>query len=68
MPPGLGAALPENLLGANSTNETGHWEPQQLIDLHEQMLNEAGSRWDDWRPFEGVLAEIAAMRAAYGAR
>lgn len=48
----LGAALPKNMLGANPTNETGHWEPLRLLELHDRMLAEAGSRWDDWRPFD----------------
>lgn len=45
----LGAALPSNLLGAGPRNETGHWEPARLIELHEQLLLDAGSSWDDWR-------------------
>lgn len=45
----LGAALPKNLLGAGVGNETGHWEPKRLVDLHDEMLTEAGSSWDDWR-------------------
>ncbi|MCA0029726.1 glycoside hydrolase family 99-like domain-containing protein [Mesorhizobium sp. B263B2A] len=48
----LGAELPKNLLGANSSNPTGHWEPERLIALHDQMLAEAGSSWDDWRAFD----------------
>ncbi|MFC3322104.1 sulfotransferase family protein [Mesorhizobium cantuariense] len=48
----LGAELPKNMLGANPTNETGHWEPLRLMELHDRMLAEASSRWDDWRPFE----------------
>ncbi|PDQ17693.1 hypothetical protein CN311_28630 [Mesorhizobium sanjuanii] len=48
----LGAELPKNMLGANPTNETGHWEPLRLMELHDRMLAEAGSRWDDWRPFD----------------
>ncbi|ASV84520.1 sulfotransferase family protein [Ochrobactrum quorumnocens] len=48
----LGAALPVNCLGANESNATGHWEPRSLIWLHEQMLQESGSQWDDWRSFE----------------
>lgn len=48
----LGAELPKNLLGANPSNPTGHWEPERLIALHEQMLAEAGSSWDDWRSFD----------------
>ncbi|HEV7253781.1 MAG TPA: sulfotransferase [Mesorhizobium sp.] len=48
----LGGELPKNLLGANAGNETGHWEPERLINLHDRMLTEAGSRWDDWRAFD----------------
>lgn len=48
----LGAELPKNMLGANPTNEAGHWEPLRLMELHDRMLAEAGSRWDDWRPFD----------------
>ncbi|MBZ9849647.1 sulfotransferase [Mesorhizobium sp. CA14] len=48
----LGAELPKNLLGANPSNPTGHWEPQRLIELNDQMLAECGSRWDDWRAFD----------------
>ncbi len=45
----MGATLPKSILGAGPGNETGHWEPERLIALHDQMLAEAGSRWDDWR-------------------
>ncbi|WP_192384902.1 glycoside hydrolase family 99-like domain-containing protein [Mesorhizobium silamurunense] len=48
----LGAELPKNLLGSNPSNPGGHWEPQRLIELHDKMLAEAGSRWDDWRSFD----------------
>ncbi|RUV36828.1 glycosyltransferase [Mesorhizobium sp. M7A.F.Ca.MR.148.00.0.0] len=48
----LGAELPKNMLGANLSNPTGHWEPERLIALHDQMLAEAGSSWDDWRSFD----------------
>lgn len=48
----LGAGLPEHILGAAQGNESGHWEPERLINLHDRMLTEAGSRWDDWRRFE----------------
>ena len=47
----LGAALPKKLLEAGPGNEAGHWEPIELMSLHDQMLAEAGSRWDDFRPF-----------------
>jgi hypothetical protein len=49
----LGAALPQNLMqAAPNNNEAGFWEPQHLWTLHDQMLGEAGSRWDDWRKLD----------------
>ena len=44
----LGASLPSNLIGASKSNPTGHWESKDLVRLHERMLLEAGSDWDDW--------------------
>ncbi|RWA68567.1 MAG: hypothetical protein EOQ28_25015 [Mesorhizobium sp.] len=58
----LGAELPRNTLGANPSNPAGHWEPSPLIELHEQMLAEAGSRWDDWRSFEQTDLGAARLR------
>ena len=49
----LGAALPQKLMpAAQNNNETGFWEPRYLWTLHDQMLGEAGSRWDDWRKLD----------------
>ncbi|MER8462629.1 glycosyltransferase [Mesorhizobium sp. M1396] len=59
----LGAELPKNLLGANPTNPTGHWEPLKLIELHDRMLAEVGSRWDDWRRFD--LGDLPRARAQF---
>ncbi|AZO63877.1 MAG: hypothetical protein EOS85_08325 [Mesorhizobium sp.] len=58
----LGADLPKNTLGANPTNETGHWEPVRLMELHDLMLAEAGSRWDDWRSFDPADLGTARLR------
>jgi hypothetical protein len=30
-------------------NDLGFWEPERLVQLHEELLASAGSRWDDWR-------------------
>ena len=65
----LGAALPKNLLGAGPGNETGHWEPLRLINVHDQMLAEAGSRWDDWRKLDLTVlppARLAHYKAEIG--
>lgn len=47
-----GLRLPTHLLGGQKGNEQGHWEPKTILDLHERMLEEAGSQWYDWRQFD----------------
>jgi hypothetical protein len=42
----LGAGLPKHTVGTHASNETGYWEPERLVALHDVMLAEAGSRWD----------------------
>lgn len=59
----LGAALPATLLGAGHGNESGHWEPKLLVELHDRMLAEAGSAWNDWRKLE--LANLGEARLDY---
>ncbi len=48
----MGAALPQNILGANEGNETGHWEPENLLELHDELLSELDSSWDDWQAID----------------
>ena len=59
----MGAELPKQLLGASPDNEAGHWEPERLVSLHDQMLAEAGSSWRDLRPLD--LAQLSADRLEY---
>jgi capsular polysaccharide biosynthesis protein len=47
----MGAAVPADVISADAHNKAGYWEPSRLNALHEKMLAEAGSRWDDWRAF-----------------
>ncbi len=47
----LGCTLPRHLMGACSSNEKGHFEPADIANLHDSLLAEAGSSWDDWRAF-----------------
>lgn len=48
----LGCDLPENLLPPSANdNDLGFWESKPLIDLDMQILESAGTRWDDWQPF-----------------
>ena len=46
-----GAALPRRLMPpVKNNNETGFWEPQEIVFVHDQLLAAMGSRWDDVRP------------------
>lgn len=47
-----GAKLPSNLMGACVGNRLGHWEPNDLVQYHDEFLNELGSSWSDWRALE----------------
>ncbi len=47
----LGARLPETLLPPNEYNESGYWESNILTDLHDELLESAGSSWLDLAPF-----------------
>jgi GT2 family glycosyltransferase/glycosyltransferase involved in cell wall biosynthesis len=52
----LGSELPE----AAFDNEAGFWENQQVVNLHERLLADLGSSWDDPRELrEGWLGEAA---------
>jgi hypothetical protein len=57
----LGAALPKHIVPPHSSNETGHWEPELLMRLNEQLLAEV-----DFQPElltrlnEELLAEAGA--------
>ncbi|AZO33533.1 MAG: glycosyltransferase [Mesorhizobium sp.] len=59
----VGAELPKNLISKDSNNATGYWEPAALNALNDQMLAEAGSRWDDWRAFDA--ANLGKPRAQF---
>ena len=56
----MGANLPVHIMEAGLGNETGHWESQVLVDYHDALLSELGSRWDDWQPLE--FERLAASR------
>lgn len=48
----LGVDLPRTLLPPNDTNPKGHWEPAELVSLHDELLASAGTCWSDWRKFD----------------
>src|SRR6266446_5884678 len=39
----LGASLPDRLVPPNEGNPKGHWEPEKVVALNDQMLQAAGS-------------------------
>ena len=43
----LGADLPLNLLPANEHNASGYWESYDLMAIHDEMLQAAGTSWQD---------------------
>lgn len=59
----LGADLPKYVMGAAPTNEAGHWEPDRLVALHDEMLTEARGDWADWRRFD--TASLGPERLAF---
>jgi GT2 family glycosyltransferase len=46
-----GAALPQRIIGAASDNETGFWEPAEIVNIHDEILKSVGSSWDDLAEF-----------------
>jgi glycosyltransferase involved in cell wall biosynthesis len=48
----LGLELPRSPMAPNEANPLGHWgESTELYDIHEELLEAAGSAWDDVEPF-----------------
>ena len=61
----LGVPLGDRLLAPGSDNPKGYWEHQDVVAVHERLLNRLGSRWDDVRALpEGWLESEAAREAA----
>lgn len=45
-----GAQLPDHLMPSSERNPRGYYESQRIYDLHEELLAELGSAWDDVGP------------------
>jgi hypothetical protein len=45
----LGCDLPRHTLQADDSNPKGHFESSAIYKFNDRMLEEMGSRWDDWR-------------------
>jgi predicted nucleic acid-binding Zn-ribbon protein len=55
-------------MGPHPSNETGHWEPETLVAFNDEILEAAGSEWDDWGPcfpggFQSLKTEAFKERA-----
>jgi hypothetical protein len=44
----LGCTHPKNLVEANAANASGYWESERLSYFNDDILEAAGSSWDDW--------------------
>ncbi|MGY2736080.1 hypothetical protein [Sphingomonas sp. UYP23] len=59
-----GAALPKGLMGAAPSNEMGHWEPQRVADLNDEVLSAFDVTWSS--PFGlGMNASRRALLESY---
>ena len=45
-----GAGLPAQLMRGRLGNETGHWEPERIVDAHDAFLQASSSSWTDLAP------------------
>ena len=53
----LGCALPATPMPVAFDNPVGHWESQRVADFNDEILNLAGTQWDDWLPVNARLSE-----------
>jgi hypothetical protein len=64
-----GASLPKRLMPPGEYNKRGHWEPAELVEFHDRLLSDLGSRWDDWRPLRlDSLTDVQRSNAKAGLR
>ena len=63
---GLGCALPRRVMRANWANPKGYFEPQDIVDLHDEILGAIGSSWNDDQavPASWFASQDAARYAA----
>lgn len=72
-----GAGLPTRVLPPSTHNVAGHWEPQAVAVLNDELLVELDSAWDDvrslpaeywqgneWKPFLARAVDV--LRQEYG--
>ena len=60
----LGAAAPRTLMAPTKDNPRGYFESTEIMKANDRILSSAGSRWNDWGPFNpdwfdsGVAAQF----------
>lgn len=60
----LGVELGTCLMAASPDNERGYWEHTEIVQVHDDLLVELGSGWDDVRPLPAGWLETPAAAAA----
>lgn len=58
----LGATMPATGLGLSEDNPKGHFEPKEIVALHDRVLAAAGMHWWDWDKFPDVWYDSAAAQ------
>jgi len=48
----MGYQLPKTLMGANKSNQKGHWESTRLARLNDRILDYFGMDWTSWLPLD----------------
>lgn len=47
----LGCELPHTLMPESPSNPKGHWESNAIMSLNDDILQSAGTMWNDWLEF-----------------
>lgn len=59
----MGCALPKTLIGANSSNPTGHWESDAIRAFNDELLALAGHDWKQWRSLDPSFFKSLPVKA-----
>lgn len=54
----LGATMPATGLGLSDDNPKGHFEPKEIVALHDRVLASAGMHWWDWDKFPDAWYDL----------
>lgn len=58
----LGATMPATGLGLSDDNPKGHFEPKEIVALHDRVLASAGMHWWDWAAFPDTWYDTPAAQ------